>query len=421
MRTSLRPRLLNTDERGQTLVLFVFALAALMGLVAMTVDVGLAYVARRDMQNAADSAALAGAARILEGAHASVAVAEAQEFAGKNGYSDGDGDVSVSVNVPPTSGPNSGDSDFVEVIIEREVSAFFATALGKETWEVTARAVAGLEAQASAEYALIALSEDASNALRLNGNASIIVSGAGVMVNSNHDHAIDLNGNAQLTADVIDLVGGWRMNGNATIDPTPQSAAPISDPLAGLPVPEFSAYPVQSSSELRVQANDTVQIEPGIYIDGIEVRGNGELTMEPGVYILQGGGLQVSGNGEVSGSGVFIYVTCGSGSCPSGSSADVDISGNGNIGLSPMTSGSWAGATFFQDRNNNQNFRISGNGIAGISGTIYARDARIELNGNASTNLQIIADTIRNNGNASITIEWDGGMTVEAAGMRLVE
>ncbi len=59
--------------------------------------------------------------------------------------------------------------------------------------------------------------------------------------------------------------------------------------------------------------------------------------------------------------------------------------------------------------------------MAGTSGTIYARDARVELNGNASTNLQIIADTIRNNGNANITIQWDGGVIAEASGMRLVE
>jgi Flp pilus assembly protein TadG len=74
-RTKLKRRGLNAPERGQTLVLFVFALAALMGLVALTVDAGLAYVARRDMQNAVDSAVLAGAARLAEGASPSQAAA----------------------------------------------------------------------------------------------------------------------------------------------------------------------------------------------------------------------------------------------------------------------------------------------------------------------------------------------------------
>ena len=170
-----------------------------------------------------------------------------------------------------------------------------------------------------------------------------------------------------------------------------------------------------------MQADESLTIQSGIFIDGIEITGNGQLIMDPGVYILQGGGLKVSGDGQVSGVNVFIYVTCGSGSCPSGSSADVDISGNGVISLSPMTSGSWAGVTIFQDRNNNQDFKISGNGLAGTSGTIYARDADVVLDGNASTNAQIIADTVRNNGNASISITWEGGVTVESGSMKIVE
>ena len=229
----------NTDERGQALILFIFALAVLMGMVALTIDVGLAYVSRRDMMNAADAAVLAGAARLLEGASPSVAAAEAQEFVERNGYVNGEGDVSVSINIPPTSGPNNGDVDFVEVVIEREVDTFFAAVLGQDTWSVTARAVGGVESQLSAEYAIIALNEDASSALRLNGYANITVNGAGVMVNSNHDDAIYLSGNAQLTADVIDVVGGWRTSGFATIDPLPQNAAQVSDPLEELPVPCF--------------------------------------------------------------------------------------------------------------------------------------------------------------------------------------
>lgn len=169
----------NTDERGQMLILFVFGLAALMGIVALTIDVGLAYVNRREMMNAADAAVLAGAARLLEGASPPVAVAEAQEFAEKNGYFSGEGGISVSINVPPISGPHRGDGNYIEVVIEREVDTVFATVLGQSTWSITARAVAGVEAQSNAEYALIALNEDASSALRLNGNASITVNGAG--------------------------------------------------------------------------------------------------------------------------------------------------------------------------------------------------------------------------------------------------
>lgn len=50
------------DERGQVLVLFAAGLVVFLGFAALTIDVGSLYVARRDYQNAADAAALAGAA-----------------------------------------------------------------------------------------------------------------------------------------------------------------------------------------------------------------------------------------------------------------------------------------------------------------------------------------------------------------------
>ena len=50
----------GNSERGQMLILFVLALGVLMGFTAMTIDVGLIYVQRRKLQNAADAAALAG-------------------------------------------------------------------------------------------------------------------------------------------------------------------------------------------------------------------------------------------------------------------------------------------------------------------------------------------------------------------------
>ena len=57
----------SSREAGQVLILFVLALGVLLGMVAMTIDVGLAYVERRNLQNAVDAAALAAAQDIING------------------------------------------------------------------------------------------------------------------------------------------------------------------------------------------------------------------------------------------------------------------------------------------------------------------------------------------------------------------
>ncbi|MCH8345587.1 MAG: hypothetical protein IIC87_01515, partial [Chloroflexi bacterium] len=96
--------------------MFALGLAVLLGMAALTIDVGLAYVARRDMQNAADAAALAGADVLLEGQSLALAASAARDLALQNGYDGAAADVTVTIRIPPESGPHSEDSDFVEVI-----------------------------------------------------------------------------------------------------------------------------------------------------------------------------------------------------------------------------------------------------------------------------------------------------------------
>src|SRR5882672_9874435 len=56
-----RPR-----ERGQTIVLVAIALVSLLGMAALAIDVTTLYVARTEMQRAADAAALAGAKAFVD-------------------------------------------------------------------------------------------------------------------------------------------------------------------------------------------------------------------------------------------------------------------------------------------------------------------------------------------------------------------
>src|SRR5216684_3095918 len=54
------------EERGQTIVLVAIALVSLLGMAALAIDVTTMYVARGEMQRAADAAALAGAKAFVD-------------------------------------------------------------------------------------------------------------------------------------------------------------------------------------------------------------------------------------------------------------------------------------------------------------------------------------------------------------------
>jgi hypothetical protein len=55
----------NKKESGQVIIIIAFGLVALLIFAALAVDLGAAYSARRDAQNAADAAAMAGARQIV--------------------------------------------------------------------------------------------------------------------------------------------------------------------------------------------------------------------------------------------------------------------------------------------------------------------------------------------------------------------
>jgi hypothetical protein len=138
----------------------------------------------------------------------------------------------------------------------------------------------------------------------------------------------------------------------------------------------------------------TQTINPGIYVGGIKVQNGGKLTMNPGVYIFQGGGFQVSGAGTVvQGTGVMIYNT-GTGANGAGT-GQINFDQNCTISLSPPTSGTYTGISFFQDRSSNQTVTIQFNHNKTITGAIYAPAAPVHLQGQTTAGtVDVLGSTI---------------------------
>jgi hypothetical protein len=122
------------DESGQALVIVAVSLVALLGVTAFSVDLGMAYNAKAELQAAADAAALAGAQDLP---NAAVAIQSAKNYAGFN-------DVQVE-NVSAVS-PYAGNSKLIEVTCSRTFDYLFAKVLGFDSKVIVARAVATKEA-----------------------------------------------------------------------------------------------------------------------------------------------------------------------------------------------------------------------------------------------------------------------------------
>ena len=144
-------------------------------------------------------------------------------------------------------------------------------------------------------------STDRRPALSLAGNASINTSGV-VYVDSSSSNALSASGNAKVTAAAIDVHGGVKKSGNASLSPVPVTGSPVLA-VASLPSPRTAGMTRHGSFSLG--GNSSLTIQPGIY-SSISVSGNAKLTMASGIYVIEGGGFSVSGNASVTGSGVMI-------------------------------------------------------------------------------------------------------------------
>ncbi len=128
-------------EAGQSLVLVGVGMVVLIGVLGLAIDFGYYRYVRRELQTAADAAALAGA---MDLSYLDVTTA-AQSASSENGFTNGANGVTVTVYNPPHDGPyaSSNYPTYVEAVVtQNNVPQFFSQILGVRPITLSASAVA---------------------------------------------------------------------------------------------------------------------------------------------------------------------------------------------------------------------------------------------------------------------------------------
>ena len=415
-------------NRGQAILLIALMLPLMLGMAGLVVDGGMLLVARRTAQTAADAATYAAAYDLLEGKGAAAATASALYYAAENGYNNDGTTNTVTVSIPPTSGPHAGDSNFAQVRITATLSTLFIQVLSGGSAVAAASAVGGTTGSVP-PYSILALDPSAPQSLNVTGSGNFNV-GGGIMVDSNAStNAFNLTGSGNVQAASIDVVGGFRQTGSGTVSPTPHTgAAAVPDPLASLSAPDLASLTVQhgtasNPSTLSITGSSPVTLQPGIYYGGIKITGSGNVTLQPGIYVMAGGGFTVTGSGSLTGSGIFFYNTQDP-THPTGSGAygGITITGSGAVNLTPPTSGSYENLLFFQDRNNTNTFKVTGSGALNSQGTLYLPSALVDITGSGDARaMQIICDEAKITGSGNLNIPYNTSYFYSAPRAALVQ
>lgn len=426
------------SEDGQVIVVVLLCSVVLVGFMALAIDVGQLLYTKRQLQTAADAAALAGALEIKpcnNTPNCTAMQTAAQAALTENGFTGaaflkqcsgtaGSG-VTLELNNGPcalSSGdPNSGDANYVEALVSKKQSSIFGGVLGVGSVQLTARAEAGL---GSPTFCVNILSASASNALLVNGNGNMAAQ-CGVMVDSSSSTALLVNGSATLTASAIDVHGGDLINGNPTVSPNPTTqVAAQPDPLAGLPVPSLGTCGTTNASpftgapaQVTVNSNKTAVFNPGTYCGGLQINGNATATFNPGLYIIEGN-MIVNGNDTISGNGVTFYFSTGS----------LTMNGNSHASLVAPTTGTYAGILLFESRTDASTVIVNGDSTSVWQGALYAADAQLLLNGgsNLAAYTILVSNTLTVNGNNQFTVGNDysslpGGAPISGTNAYLME
>ena len=382
------------DESGGVLIYTALSSAVMLGFVGLAVDVASWYSAKRDMQSAADAAAMAGVLELARGATTTEIQTRAKDAAQLNGYVSGE----VTINNPPLAGDYIGNAAFVEAVVAQDQPGFFSAMAYPGDMTVTARAVATL---AGAPACVIALDPAADAALSIVGSTDVDLD-CGAQANSTSSTAVDQTGNnAAMTATSIQSSGGHDCS-NCTPTPT-ENAPPTGDPFAYLSAPMLGACDELSTVTYNSSFNGT--IPAGRYCGGIVITG-ADINFASGLYMLGGKGLRVTGNATLTNNagGVTFYfeptVTGQAGNA-------AFIAGAASVTLSAPTTGTWNGVLFYFDPNMNANLDVdlSGGSDMALTGVIYAPNQAITYTGNSALNntwTSIIGNTIKFTGNSYV-------------------
>ena len=358
---------MSTREDGAVTVLIAISLVALMALVALAIDLSVAFNWRRADQNGADHAALAAAWASCQGQDPGAAGLQA---ARDNGFNN-DG-VSNSVSIT-----NVGTSTF-EAKIDSSVDSLFAGVIGVDRLDATARAVASCSRSSAGAYAIFAASAVCGEkTLDWSGSSSDVVG----RVHSND--GVYVGGTRNSVDGATTYVSGAHVNPGNDLNPPP-AVSPV------LPMPiEFDIDDFAPGGAKAAQAGANYHYAGGSKIDKgwLESRGLYDDTtgdVAPGLYFTTSD-IDLSAS-DLNGRATFVS-----------SNGTISLNGS-NHDFTPWDPD---GLLLFSDRDTScfdYAVKVDGSN-SDWRGLIYAPRGMIEMSGSGNASVgSVVADTVRLNG-----------------------
>lgn len=380
----------GSNQRGAVLPLMAICLAVLMGFAGMAIDIGFLEYQQQVQQAATDAAALGGAQTSYKNSCASSAddtvKAAAQYDAALNGFTDGVGNVTVSVTPGPSTGVFANNACAVDVTISKtNVQTFFSRALGffgmKETTHAVGLAPSG--GSTGCVWLLLPGNSQTSNF----SNATFSAPGCSIYINSAGSANMS---NATINAGYIGYNGQAPNEGGATFSSaTPKPMSPsATDPCSTISGCSYltnhkTSIEAQSCGSGSYGSNSSVGNSNGTPTCFSSLQLQGSNITVCGLIEIVGGQLQMSGGTVVNSCSAGVTFFMGS------STNTVNVSGGSHLTLSAPTSGNTAGVLFWRDPSQSNSVNFS-SAVYSFSGLIYFPTADVTYSAGSSGYTELV-------------------------------
>jgi hypothetical protein len=411
------------SERGNALIIMGASLPLVMGAAGLASDTIQWALWNRELQRAADSAAIAGVYAVAKSYDVEDAVNT--DLAHNNHVADFT--VDTDIQHAPTAGGYTADVNAVRVELEAEKQLSFSSMF--MTAAPTIHATATATIVPTGDYCVVSLESTSTTGISVGGTADVDL-GCGMITNSTSMDAAVAFGSSDVDASPIAAVGGIDASDNWSDDVQllPFTLAQ-EDPFASIDPPTPSSCSNFPNNNPGSTLDLSAQTGVICYKSDMDIKG--DVTLGAATYVLDAADLNINNTGaKLSCNGCTIILTSSTASTNPSSIGNVTFNGGAEIDLVAPSSGTYAGISLYQDRraeNCNNCNNVNGNSNSSFQGAFYFPSQELIFTGTSgmtTTCVQMVARRVTFSGTSAISNVCPGGSgahSFEGRSVRLVE
>lgn len=426
------------DKRGNSLIIAAAALPMVLGASGLAVDTIQWALWKRQLQRAADSAAIAGVYDQVNGGDETTAAAAVDKDLKLNHHAHADIVAGYPVLAFPEDDGDLQDQISVTLAVQRPLS--FSGMFMKNAPLIKASATAA-SVPGPGEFCVVSLETNGSKTgITVSGNAGIEMD-CSFMTNSPSNEAAIAKGSSEVHAVSVSAVGGITKSSNWDIDSYNPYSSALDDPFADV---NPSASDMKCAGHWVTKGNKTTWVNDAMTestdvsaaVDStgakancwssISIGSNTSKTLPAGTYYINGGDLTVQGNLTCTGGCTMVLTNSDTSS--NATIGNVKVNASATLNIDAPTSGTFQGIAIYQDRrakdSPSANNQVNGNSGSLIQGALYFPNQELNYNGTGTTEAictMFVSRRIIFSGNSTTTNKFKKGSECGAYGLPTVQ